>query len=91
MENKFYPIYSVLAIIIVAMVLMMCRTASRFVFSIQSFDLYTDEVTDITATSAHFYGAILEDGYSTITERGFVFSTMQYPTVDDQKVLIQTE
>lgn len=53
--------------------------------------LYTDEVTDITATSAHFYGAILEDGYSTITERGFVFSTMQYPTVDDQKVLIQTE
>lgn len=45
MENKFYPIYSVLAIIIVAMVLMMCRTASRFVFSIQSFDLYTDEVT----------------------------------------------
>lgn len=45
MENKFYPIYPVLAIIIVAMVLMMCRTASRFVFSIQSFDLYTDEVT----------------------------------------------
>lgn len=45
MENKFYPIYSVLAIIIVAMVLMMCRTASRFVFSIQSFDLHTDEVT----------------------------------------------
>ena len=37
------------------------------------------------------YGTILEDGYSTITERGFVFSTMQYPTVDDQKVLIQTE
>ncbi len=45
MENKSYPIYSVLAIIIVAMVLMMCRTASRFVFSIQSFDLNTDEVT----------------------------------------------
>ena len=45
MENKFYPIYSVLAIIIVTMVLMMCRTASRFVFSIQSFDLNTDEVT----------------------------------------------
>lgn len=45
MENKFYPIYPVLVIIIVAMVLMMCCTASRFVFSIQSFDLNTDEVT----------------------------------------------
>jgi hypothetical protein len=45
MENKFYPIYAVLAILIIAMVAMMCRTASRFVFSIQSFDLNTDEVT----------------------------------------------
>lgn len=53
--------------------------------------VYTDEVTDITIESACFHGYIEEDGHSSITERGFVFSVMQYPTVNDRKVVAQTE
>ena len=50
----------------------------------------TDNVTDITVNSAHCYGTILEDGYSTITERGFVYDVVQYPTVENRKVVIET-
>lgn len=50
----------------------------------------TDDVVDITATSAHCLGTILEDGYSTITEKGFVYDVVQYPTVDNRKVVVET-
>lgn len=50
----------------------------------------TDDVNDITATSAHCYGTIQEDGYSAITERGFVYDVVQYPTLENRKVVIET-
>ena len=52
--------------------------------------IYTDNVTDITINSAHCYGEILEDGHSAITERGFVYAEVQYPTVEDNKVVVET-
>ena len=46
----------------------------------------TDTTADITASTAHCVGQVLDAGKSTVTERGFVYSTMQYPTVNDHKV-----
>lgn len=46
----------------------------------------TDNVFDITASSAHCFGYVDEEGNSAVVEQGFVYSTMQYPTVDDDKV-----
>ena len=46
----------------------------------------TESVADITATSAHCFGYIGIDGGSNIVEQGFVYSTMQYPTIDNEKV-----
>ncbi|MBQ6068327.1 MAG: hypothetical protein IJK84_02395 [Bacteroidales bacterium] len=43
-------------------------------------------IVDITAISAHCYGTIDNEGNSTIVEQGFVYSTMQYPTVDNYRV-----
>ena len=48
----------------------------------------TSSVVDITATSAHCFGAIEHGGNSTIVEQGFVYSTMQYPTTEDDKVSV---
>jgi hypothetical protein len=45
-------------------------------------------IVDITATSARCYGSILSWGNSTILEQGIVYSTMQYPTIDNDKVTV---
>lgn len=44
------------------------------------------EVDDLTATSVHCYANIEESGNSAIVDRGFVYSTMVYPTVASEKV-----
>ena len=57
-------------------------------------EVSTVSVVDITATSAHCFGCIENTGNSNIIEQGFVFSTMQYPTVDNERVpmpWVQTE
>ena len=46
----------------------------------------TGSIVDITATSALCYGSIENEGNSSIRERGFVYSTMQFPTIDNDKV-----
>ena len=46
----------------------------------------TESASDITATSVHCSGFVEGGGNSTVVEQGFVFSTMQYPTVDNDKV-----
>ncbi len=48
-------------------------------------ELTTSEVTEITNTSALSGGNILSDGGSTITERGVVWNTEDYPTTSDNK------
>jgi len=48
----------------------------------------TDEAVNITATSAHCYGYIDDFGYSAIEESGFVYSTMQYPTIESNVVKV---
>lgn len=48
----------------------------------------TSNVIDITATSAHAFGRIESTGGSTIVEQGFVYSTMQYPTIDNEVVTV---
>ena len=45
----------------------------------------TGGVIEITATSAHCFGSIDNEGNSTIVEQGFVYSTMQFPTIDGDK------
>ena len=47
----------------------------------------TDYVDAITPVSSHCYGSIVDSRNSTIVEHGFVYSVMQYPTVDDRKVV----
>jgi uncharacterized protein (TIGR02145 family) len=47
--------------------------------------LTTNEVTDITTTSAKSGGNITDDDGSTITERGVCWSTGQNPTINDNK------
>jgi len=43
----------------------------------------TDPITHFTAKSARCKGYIDDFGYSEIIERGFVYGTMQYPTVEN--------
>ena len=42
----------------------------------------------VGATTATFSGCVTEAGRSTITSRGFVYSTMQYPTLADGSVSV---
>lgn len=42
----------------------------------------------VGATTATFYGSVAEAGRSTITNRGFVYSTLQYPTLADGSVSV---
>ena len=46
----------------------------------------TNMAVDVTAVSAHCFGTIESDGASSIIEEGFVYSTMQYPTISNEKV-----
>ena len=46
----------------------------------------TGSIVDITATSAHCFASIDNAGNSSIREQGFVYSTMQFPTIDNDKV-----
>ena len=48
----------------------------------------TSNVIDVTATSAHAFGRIESTSGSTIVEQGFVYSTMQYPTIDNEVVTV---
>jgi len=49
--------------------------------------LTTEEVCNLTQTSATFNGTIINAGTPTYTERGFVYSTSPQPTVEDaQKI-----
>lgn len=49
--------------------------------------LTTEEVSNLTQTSATFNGTIINAGTPTYTERGFVYSTSPQPTVEDaQKI-----
>ncbi len=50
----------------------------------------TVEPENITTTSAHCVGVIDDFGQSEITKRGFVFSTMQYPTVNNTVVCVSS-
>lgn len=43
----------------------------------------TGDVTNITATTAEGHGAVLDAGKSSVTVRGFCWSTQQYPTIAD--------
>ena len=51
----------------------------------------TDNIINITATSAHCFGSVSNDGRSNITEQGFVYSTMQYPTINNDKVSLPVD
>lgn len=42
-----------------------------------------DEVTDITATSAHCAGTVTATGKSAVVRRGVVWSKLQYPTIQN--------
>lgn len=46
----------------------------------------TDTVTDITPFTAICVGTIVDNGNSSITEYGFVYDTLPYPTVNNYKV-----
>lgn len=46
----------------------------------------TDTVAAITASTAHCKGLVSDEGTSAVIERGFVFSTMQNPAINDYKV-----
>ncbi len=48
----------------------------------------TDSLTNITATSCMAYGAVLADCDIPVTERGFCYSTTQYPTIDNKHVAV---
>lgn len=49
--------------------------------------LTTEEVSNLTQTSATFNGTIISEGTPAYTERGFVYSTSPQPTVDNaQKI-----
>ena len=48
----------------------------------------TGQPTDVTSASAHCFGSVLSDGNSAVVERGFVYSNIQYPTVENQKVTV---
>ena len=44
-------------------------------------------VSDITTSSAKLFARITRDGNSTITERGFVYSKTELPSISDNKVI----
>ena len=48
----------------------------------------TRNIIEVTATSAHAFGQIESTGGSTIVQQGFVYSTMQYPTIDNEVVTV---
>ena len=51
-------------------------------------NVITKNVIGITAVSAHCFGSIGNTGRSTILQQGFVYSTMQYPTLDNEVVTL---
>jgi len=50
--------------------------------------VYTNQPQAITPSSAHCVGVVTDFGFSEITERGFVFGTMQYPTMNNTVVTV---
>ncbi|RKE03409.1 VPS10 domain-containing protein [Marinifilum flexuosum] len=48
----------------------------------------TREVALLSYTSAQVSGEIVSEGSSTVTERGFVWSTQSNPTIDDDKIIV---
>lgn len=50
--------------------------------------LTTETVTNIDLTSATLNGTLVNDIGFTVTEKGFVYSTSQNPTVDDTKIVV---
>lgn len=53
--------------------------------------LTTNEITDVTETTATSGGSISSDGGANITERGICWSTSQNPTIADFKTINGTE
>lgn len=51
---------------------------------------FIDTVTNITATSAVCSGRVTENGGYAVTDRGFVWSTHQYPSLDDNHLSLGT-
>lgn len=54
-------------------------------------EVSTGEAIDITASSAHCFGYIDDFGYSEINDCGFVYSTMQYPTLENNVVRVGSD
>ena len=50
-------------------------------------ELTTGNVTDITASYARLHGIIKANGNSAINECGFVYDVVQYPTIENHKVV----
>ncbi|MDQ2180612.1 GEVED domain-containing protein, partial [Marinifilum sp. D714] len=48
----------------------------------------TGEVSLLSFTSAQVSGEIINEGSSSVTERGFVWSTQANPTIDDDKIIV---
>ena len=48
----------------------------------------TDSLTNCTATSFMAYGTVLADCDIPVTERGFCYSTSQYPTIDGKHIAV---
>jgi len=51
--------------------------------------LYTIGASSIKATSVHLNGSVDDDGNSTILERGFVYNSTGFPTISDDKVIVE--
>ena len=49
-------------------------------------DLQTNAVTNITATTVTLNGSVIDENGSSVTDRGFVYSTSKYPTLSDNVV-----
>ena len=48
----------------------------------------TNDVSSVAASTVHCSGEVADGGKSAVVERGFVYSTMQYPTVSNSKVAV---
>lgn len=48
----------------------------------------TDSTSDLTAASVRCFGTVEDDGKSVVVERGFVYSPVQYPTVENSKKMV---
>lgn len=60
-----------------------------FTTSMTGTQVQTSAPTNITANSATFNGAIIEEGSPVYTERGFCYSsTSSYPTISNNKVIV---